>query len=681
MKRIILLMVVALVGMTALSVSVAHAQSKSVVVERRDAEMLLHPDGHVDVVETWVVNFQGGPFRYAFRTIPFNRISSLQFRGVSENGQAYQRSGGEIPNTFEVTSDAGERTLTWYFEPTTNATRTFELRYTLYDALRVYDEGDQFWWKFVESERGYPIQSARVKMQLPSEFPPNQILATTYVNGQARSGTDIVNGSAVNFSGGPFADGTEWEIRVQFPHGAVTQSKQAWQVRDDQIVAAQELAAQRAQRFTFYSMLATLLVLVGGALGLLLLWFVQGRDVAVPAPAEFLNAPPDAPPGSGKVLTPALAGTLIDEEANVRDVLATLIDWAQRGVIKIRALPQGAKTPDPNDDYVFERLNNAPPLTHPYERELMQRLFQGETSRNMRTIREKFTNALDSMFDNLYNELRADGYFAARPDRVRGQYRSIAWLLLVMLCPAAFLFQILASQIIAEDMFFALPALAPWFALGVILIALMVLARYLPRKTRAGSQAAARWNAFRRYLENVEKYTNVAAAQEQFEKYLPYAIAFGIDKTWVEKFAAVDTPAPKWYIPPPSAGASHGSPSGTSSSTATRPGPFSGSASTNTSGSASPASSSSPAPAPSLNRAASGAFTSLNNISASFFSMLNTTATTFVASNPSSSPGSRSSRSGSDSSSWHSSSSSSHSSFSGGSGGGGGGGGGRSGFG
>jgi uncharacterized membrane protein YgcG len=667
-----------LLMLCALAWSDARAQSKSVVVERRDGEMILRADGTVQVVETWVVNFQGGPFRFAFRAIPLKRISSLQFQGVSENGNAYTRAHDERPNTYRVDMDGNRRVLYWYFEPTTNATRVFELRYTLYDALRIYDGGDQFWWKFIEAERGYPIEASRVTVRLPAEFPPAEILATTYENGDETGGAQVLNGGVVEFTGGPFADDVEWEIRAQFPHGAVTQAAQPWQKTDDAIHAQQELAAQRMERFSFFAWLTTWIVLIGGSLGLLGLWFVGGRDAAIALPAEFLNAPPSASPGTGTVLTPALAGTLIDEEANVRDVLATLIDWAQRGIITIRALPQGAKTADPNDDYTFEKINDAPPLAHIYERELMQNLFKGETRRSMLSIRHGFTASLDSMFDSLYNELRADGYWNARPDRVRGQYRRFAWLLLVLVCPVAFLFQILASVLVGKELFFSMAALAPWFALGAILMALLYLSRYLPRKTRAGAEATAQWNAFRRYLENIEKYTNVAAAQDQFEKYLPYAVAFGIDKTWVEKFAAVETPAPTWYIASatgraPSATRSPSRPSSADSSL------VSSGAGTVSGGGGGPVSSAS---APSLDGAARGAFTSLNSVSASFFSMLNTTALTFTQTSSSAAPSSGSFRSSGSQSSWGSSSRSSGSSFSGGgSRGGGGGGGGSSGFG
>lgn len=669
-----------------LTASVAFAQDKSVVVLRRDADMTINKDGSVEVIETWVVQFQGGPFRFAFRTIPFNNISSLVFDGVSENGEEYLRAGSETPNTFTVEAGNAERTITWYFTPTTNKTRTFQLRYHLYDALRIYPAGDQFWWTFVETDRGYPINASRVTLHLPSTFELNEIGGTTYIRGIESDNVRAVDGQTLQADGGPFPPDTDWQVRVQFPHGVVTQAVQRWQQIDDERVKQAEAEQAAIQQFNFYALVATMLVAIGGGLALLVMWYMRGRDRAVALPAEFLNAPPSDPLiDAGQVLTPALAGTLIDEEANVRDVLATLIDWAQRGIIKIRALPQGAKTSDPNDDYVYEKIGtDAPPLEYAYERELMQRLFQGETSRSMGMIRQKFTSSLKEMFDDLYDELVRRGYFQARPDRVRAQFYRLGWLLMVLLCPTAFLFQIYVGITISSTLSFAWSAIAPWLLLFILAGAVMYLARFMPRKTPQGAEAAARWNAFRRYLEHIDRYTNVASAKEQFEKYLPYAVAFGIDKTWVEKFAAVDTPAPAWYIPPPSMRASTSSrlPSSTTQSSPSSASPIFRDILTDSA--SAPIGEDSGAPSiPSLNDAASGAFTSLNNISSSFFSMLNTTASSFVSSNPTLRPGSRSFRSGSGgASSWHSSSGSSHS-FSGGGShhSGGGGGGGRSGFG
>lgn len=659
--------------------SAVFAQDKSVVVERRDGDVTVNKDGTVDVTETWVVNFQGGPFHYAYRSIPLNNISAVTFLGVSENGNAYERSGGVGPNTYDVQINQGERQITWYFPVTRDQTRTFVLQYRLSDALGVYDGGDQFWYQFVEAGRAYTISAAAVKVHLPSQFDPSQLVATTYMGVTDAGGAAVVDGQTIEFKGGPFPPDEAWEIRAQFPHGVVTQPVQPWQREQQARLEADARRARLTAQFSFYSLVSTLLLLIGGGLALLVIWFLRGRDQAAALPAEFLNAPPDEPPGSGKVLTPALAGTLIDEEANIRDVLSTLIDWARRGIIRIRALPQGGKTGDPNDDYVYERVGDtAPPLAYEYERELMQKLFAGEKTRSMGNIRAKFTDSLDTMFSALYDELVRLGYFAERPDRVRAHYYRYGWLLLVLTVPAAFLFQIYIGDAISPDLPFSAIGLAPWVVLLLLAAVAMYLARFMPQKTPQGAQAVARWNAFRRYLEQIEKYTNVADAKDQFEKYLPYAIAFGIDKTWVQKFAAVDTPAPTWYTPPSITRVSTSHPS----TTATTSSPYPASGGVLGVGGASAGGTRAPASAPSLNDAASGAFNSLNNVSASFFSMLNTTATSFVASNPSLSPGSGSYRSGSSSSSsWHSSSSSSSSFSGGGSFGGGGGGGGHSGFG
>jgi uncharacterized membrane protein YgcG len=73
----------------------------------------------------------------------------------------------------------------------------------------------------------------------------------------------------------------------------------------------------------------------------------------------------------------------------------------------------------------------------------------------------------------------------------------------------------------------------------------------MPRKSAQGAEEAAKWLAFKRYMEDIEKYTKVAEVQEIFDKYLPYAIAFGLEDSWIQKFARVNTPPPPWYYPGP----------------------------------------------------------------------------------------------------------------------------------
>src|SRR5690606_30294236 len=89
----------------------------------------------------------------------------------------------------------------------------------------------------------------------------------------------------------------------------------------------------------------------------------------------------------------------------------------------------------------------------------------------------------------------------------------------------------------------------PFVSLLILGVTMLIFAQQMPRRTQAGAEAAAKWEAFRRYLMEIERYQNVEEAKAIFSSYLPYAVAFGLERAWVRKFARVNTPAPHWYGP------------------------------------------------------------------------------------------------------------------------------------
>jgi hypothetical protein len=97
--------------------------------------------------------------------------------------------------------------------------------------------------------------------------------------------------------------------------------------------------------------------------------------------------------------------------------------------------------------------------------------------------------------------------------------------------------------ILAEGWWAVFPAVVA-IGLGGVLYR---LGKSMPRKTRAGAEAAAKWRAFRRYLDDIEGYEKVSESRQIFDQYLAYAVAFGIDTAWVRKFAAVETETPGWF--------------------------------------------------------------------------------------------------------------------------------------
>src|SRR5690606_103511 len=71
-----------------------------------------------------------------------------------------------------------------------------------------------------------------------------------------------------------------------------------------------------------------LLMLGGGGAGIYLLWQSKGKDPAVPLPIDILREPPDD-------LPPGAVGVLVDEVADDHDVIATVVDLGERGVLHI----------------------------------------------------------------------------------------------------------------------------------------------------------------------------------------------------------------------------------------------------------------------------------------------------------------------------------------------------------
>jgi uncharacterized membrane protein YgcG len=125
---------------------------------------------------------------------------------------------------------------------------------------------------------------------------------------------------------------------------------------------------------------------------------------------------------------------------------------------------------------------------------------------------------------------------------VRGSYTALAVGLFVIAGISFFLSITLLADVSST-------AICLSAGLVAAAVAFLIVARAMSVRSRKGAEVHARLGAFKRYLENIQQYADLKAATDQFDRYLPYAIAFGLDRAWIQKFAAVDTPSPGWYIP------------------------------------------------------------------------------------------------------------------------------------
>ena len=280
---------------------------------------------------------------------------------------------------------------------------------------------------------------------------------------------------------------------------------------------------------------AGFLILTGGGVALYGLWYARGRDPHAGLVADFIPQPPDD-------LPPGPAGTLLDERADHCDVVATLVDLGRRAVVRIAEVAP----PDPprpgGRDFALTLVQPDAPVA-PFEREIVVALFGAErvagTTTRLSRVQRGFAECQPFVKEKLYAELVARGYFPRSPEATRRWWRNAGIATLVTASVAG------ASAAILVSPFAWFPTVA---AVGLALVVIR-LSGSMPRKTAAGAEAAARWRAFRRYLASITKYERVAEATGIFDRYLPYAVAFGVDRAWIATFAAVGTAAPAWYDP------------------------------------------------------------------------------------------------------------------------------------
>jgi len=179
-----------------------------------------------------------------------------------------------------------------------------------------------------------------------------------------------------------------------------------------------------------------------------------------------------------------------------------------------------------------------------FEKAIIKRIFGGKLEKSMKSLQNKFYQYIPQLQGDLYEALVDEELLTANPNSVRNTYSGGFGGGLFLLAIGVMVLCIVALSDITYT-FLCLPA-----ALFVLAMAFIVGGNFMPRKTQKGAEEAAKWEAFRRYLQNLDKYAQAEMVAENFEAFLPYAVAFGVDKAWIRRFSQIDNvPAPIWYYP------------------------------------------------------------------------------------------------------------------------------------
>jgi hypothetical protein len=503
---------------------------RSWTIEAFHAEVQVLRNGDVEVVETLRVRFEGS-YNGIFRTIPIqyrtranlNYTLGLEVLGIEDG------AGQDL--RYETSRERHFRKIKVWVPGAADAVRTVVIRYRVDNALRFFEEDDQAWdelyWNVTGDEWPVPIELASVRVRLPA--------AATGVRARGFTGRYGSTEESVEVGISDYMVDVR-SARALGIHEGLTVAI-AW---DSESTTGEHLI-RRPTRWdvvrNFFRGNWPLLLPILAFFVMRRLWFRHGRD-----PERRPIAPMYEPPPG---LTPSEVGVLVDNRPDVRDVTAMLVDLAVRGYLVIEETEEDKFLGLIKEkDYVLELQKGGGDLSglKSHEHALLRAVFDSPAAGDrvrMSDLENEFYKDLPGIKDRIFEGLMELKYYRSRPDRVLLRWFAVA--VVTGLAVAAG-----GSAIMAR---FGMAPLTTILAGALTACVVAGFGIFMPARTIAGTRALEACLGFEEFLQRVEsdRFKKMITGPEMFERYLPYAMALGVEKKWAAAFADIYREPPDWY--------------------------------------------------------------------------------------------------------------------------------------
>jgi len=424
---------------------------------------------------------------------------------------------------YDSTKSGATRDLKIYIPGAVDTTRVVNIDYSVRNGVRFFDSSGEgyaeFYWNVTGNDWPVPIDHASAFVTLPENAAGLRAQAFTGAYGSRQSdATAEVKGADVLFETThplPMHGGVTIDIYVPQgvlkPPSAVT--KLGWFLGSNPIV---------------FLPLLTLAVMFA-------LWYSVGRD---PDPGVSV-APQYEPP---KGICPAEAGTLIDDTIHPRDITSTIVDLAVRGYIKIEEKVDTFLVFH-HKDYLFHLLKPreqwGPDLTA-HERVMLENIFVDGAETRLSSLKNRFYTVIPVVRQDIMLALKNKGIYTLDPESANG-YSIVAGVAIAIL--------VVAVQVMGwMNLFYSIPLL-----IGSVLVSVLIwwlFARQMTAKTVAGARTRIAILGFQEFMNRVDADRIKRMPPDTFEKFLPYAMALGVEHHWAQAFDGIVKDPPNWYVSP-----------------------------------------------------------------------------------------------------------------------------------
>jgi len=581
MKKIIYLILGLVVGLFIFCP--VQAQEKSWYFDEWDVDIQINQDSTFVIKETQTFDFTGN-FHWAKRDIAKRKLKRIT------DVKVFDEQGKELKfPDIEITEDSSQVSVKVNFDLTdTQATWTFQ--YTVHGGIGYFEDHDELYWNAVSSDRDVKINSVKVTVHLPEEVEKSELKQRLFVGSYGATtesqNFSIVDKKTLEYRGQNIAPYENFTIVAGWPKGivyqpgmvkiysepegasividgkktiyrtpAILEEKEEIETGKHEITLTMrghketetkevEIAEGKLYELNFtlektllYQILPFIYLLIPILTFILLLrrWLRYGKDPKWKGTIIAQYEPPRTKTrlvqGRPDYIAPAEMGTLIREGVRNKDITSTLIDLAYRGYLKIFE-EEKKRLFTRRTTYKFRKLKDYSQVTtlREHEKLFLDGLFGTSQEVTLDDLKNKFYREIPGIKRSLLQQVLNLGYFEESPDKIRIKYIGLG----------------IGMAVAGGALFIFLPLLAFMVLLSGILC--LAFAKAMPAKTKKGSDAAWHTWGFKEYLHTAERFRLGVCTPETFEKYLSYAMVFGVEKQWAARFVDIYKEQPDWYV-------------------------------------------------------------------------------------------------------------------------------------
>ena len=488
--------------------------SQGFVVDDYHVDVFLNKAGYFDVVEKYEINFtesKHGIYRNIITKYKLDEgDGQIIDRKISIGNIKVPTQRFKVSNKIQSKIDGKVEIKIGNENKTVKGKQSYTIKYRVNNAFLFNDSNSQFYWNLKSSDWNTVFNHISFAIHLPDNLPLKPQNYFLYSGTTGSTGVDesipLVYFNGV-LSGNSKSDlqlpgrGNNITILIKMPADYIEKPSSLWPIW---------------QRWGWLSWLVIIVATY------YYVWLNYGKD------SYLLDVVHYFPPVG---LDPAMAGYLINDQEDARDLISLIPYWGAAGLLSLEEISK--KGLFGSSDTLLKKLKDLPSNASSYERVMFNGLFPESKSEVLvSSLKNTFYTTMNSAKTLLKKEARR--YYNQTADTLR----TAMFAFLIIMAIVGLYFSILYWTILGG------------IVIVVVCVILLFNNKIMKKRSKQGDDVLAEVNGFRMFVKTAEEEKLRILLLEDpsyFEKSLSFALTFGMLKKWGSKFNKLDVANPSWY--------------------------------------------------------------------------------------------------------------------------------------